>query len=115
MKIEELKPYQKKIDVIVKTVEKNEVREVVSKLDDSRHRVTEALVGDETGAILLTLWDEAIDKAEIGKVYKIENGYTQFFKNSLRLSIGRFGKFEESKEEIEEVNTENNMSEKELS
>ena len=114
MKVEELKPYQKKIDLIVKAIEKNDAREVVSKLDDSKHRVTEALVGDETGCILLTLWDEAIEQVEAGKTYKLENGYTQFFKNSLRLNIGRFGKFEESSDKIEEANRENNLSEKEM-
>ena len=98
----------------VKVAEKLETREVSSKLDNSSHRVTEAIVGDETGAILLTLWDEAIDQVEEGKTYAIENAYTSLFKNSLRLNIGRFGKFQESKEKVKEVNKKNNLSEKEL-
>ena len=115
MKITELRPFAKKVDLTVKAVSKNEPREVTSKLHNSVHKVTEALVGDESGTVLLTLWDDTIGQVEVGKVYKISNGYTSLFKNSLRLNIGRYGKIEESTEKIEEVTEENNLSEKELS
>lgn len=114
MKIAELRPYSKKVDLTIKVIEKNEPREVTSKLDSSSHSVTEALVGDESGTALLTLWDNVIEQVEVGKVYKISNAYTSLFKNSLRINIGRYGKIEESKETIEEINQENNISEKEL-
>jgi replication factor A1 len=114
MKIADLRPYQKKVDVTVKVLEKNEIREVTSKLDDSQHKVTEALVGDNTGTVLLTLWDDIIDKTEEGKSYKIGNAYTQLFKNSLRLNIGRYGTIEETSEETGQINEQNNISEKEF-
>ena len=53
-----LTPQSRRINVTVKVVSKNPVREVVSRRDGSTHRVTEALVGDETGSILLNLWDD---------------------------------------------------------
>lgn len=114
MKISELRPYSKKVDLTVKVLEKNEPREVTSKLDSSTHTVTEALVGDETGTALLTLWDKSIEEVQVGKAYNITNAYTSTFKNSLRISIGRYGKLGESKEKIGEINKENNISEKEL-
>ena len=114
MKVAELRPYAKKVDLIVKVVSSGEAREVVSRLENAQHKVAEALVGDDTGCVLLTLWDDAIEKFETEKTYKIENAYCSFFKNSLRLNIGRYGEFEESSEEIKEVNKENNLSEKEL-
>ncbi len=115
MKIEELKPYSKKVDLIAKIMSKNEVREVSSKLDNSVHKVTEALIGDESGTVLLTLWDNAIESIEAGKVYTISNAYTSLFKNSLRLNLGRYGTIAEAKEKIAKINEENNLSEKELS
>ena len=115
MKVSEITPYGKKIDVMVKVEKKHEPREVVARLDNSTHKVAEALVGDDSGSILLTLWDDAIDSVQEGKTYKITNGYSTTFKNSVRLNIGRYGKLEDSEEEIKEVNTENNLSEKELS
>jgi replication factor A1 len=114
MQLSELRPFAKKVDVIVKVLGKNEVREVTSKLDNSTHKVTEANVGDASGIILLTLWDDTIDKVEEGKSYKITNGYTSLFQNKLRLNIGRYGTLEESAEEVTEVNETNNLSEKEF-
>jgi len=115
MKVEEVRPFAKKIELTVKVLEKRDEREVTSKLDNSTHKVAEALVADETGSVLLTLWNEAIEKVEVGKTYKISNAYTSLFKNSLRLNLGRFGIIEESKESIENPNKGNNLSEKELS
>lgn len=115
MKVSEIKPYGKKIDVSFRVENKGEPREVVARLDNSQHRVSEALVGDETASILLTLWDDAIDSVEEGKTYALENGYTTVFKNSLRLNVGRYGTLKEADENVESVNTENNLSEKEIS
>ncbi len=110
MNVEQLRPYQKKVNITVKALSKNEVREVTSKLDDSTHKVTEAVVGDETGTVLLTLWDDDIEKVEDGKTYDVENGYTSLFKNSLRLNIGRYGELKEGSKEVGEVNESNNLS-----
>ena len=66
LQVGELRPYAKKVEVIVKVLDKNEAREVHSKLDNRNHSVTEALVGDSSGTILLTLWDDAIDKLVTG-------------------------------------------------
>lgn len=113
-KISELRPFQKKVELAVKVLEKNEVREVTSKLDNSNHKVTEALVGDESGVILLTLWDDMIDRVKLEKTYKVTNAYTSLFKNCLRLNIGRYGELADSEEEIAEVKKENNVSDKEF-
>jgi replication factor A1 len=62
IKIENLHPRSRRVNTIIKVISKNPVREIVSRRDGATHRVTEALVGDETGAILLTLWDNDIEK-----------------------------------------------------
>lgn len=110
MKVESLRPYQKKVNLTIKVLSKNEAREVTSKLDDSKHSVTEALVGDDTGTVLLTLWDDDIARVEAGKTYDIINGFTSLFKNSLRLNVGRYGELKEGSAEITQVNEENNLS-----
>jgi replication factor A1 len=114
MEVTGLRPFQKKIDLVVKVVQMNDAREVSSKIDNTQHKVTEALVGDATGTVLLTLWDDAINSIEVGKVYSVQNSYTSTFRNSLRLNLGRYGKMEAAAQEIE-VKTDNNISEKELS
>lgn len=114
MAIADLRPYAKKVDITAKVLEKNEIREVTSKLDNTSHKVTEVLVGDASGTVLLTLWDDMIENVEVGKTYSVKNGYTSMFKNSVRMNIGRYGTLEESKEEIAEINQENNISDKDF-
>ena len=109
MKINELKPFQKKINVIAKVIKKTESRKVVSRLDDVEHKVCEALIGDETGVVYLTLWDNAVDKFEDGKVYEFKNLYSSEFKKALRLNLGRFGEFKKIDQDLE-VNQENKLS-----
>jgi len=111
-KVGNLNPNSRRLNLTVRVVSKNPVREIVSRRDGSSHRVTEALVGDETGTVLLTLWDDDIEKVNEDDVLDINNGYIRLFQGSMRLNTGRFGSFEASEEEIENVNTENNMSEK---
>jgi replication factor A1 len=101
MNVNEIKSYQKKIDVLGKVVSKTDIREVSSRLDNTKHNVCEALIADETGSVYLTLWDDSINQIVVGKVYQFKNLFSSEFKNSLRLNIGRFGTFEESNKEIE--------------
>lgn len=108
-KVEELNPGSRSVDVLVKVVELYPVREVTTK-DGSSHRVAEALVGDETGSVILSLWDDAASSAQAGKMIQVRNGYISLYKGNMRLNIGKYGTMEETAEVINEVNTENNIS-----
>lgn len=111
--VDELKPGLRGINIKIRCNSKNEEKEVTSRKTGETLRVTEALVGDETGSIYLTLWNDDIDKMVADHVYQLTNVYTTVFKGSLRLNIGKYGSFEEiSEEELKEVNTENNLSDK---
>lgn len=111
-KVENLKPSLRNLNLIVKVVNLGEPRQVYSKKTGSEHQVAEALVGDETGSILLSLWDDQIGNFSSDDVFEIKNGYTSLFRGSLRLNIGRYGTAEKVDKEVGEVNTENNLSEK---
>ena len=113
VKIGELTPNSKAVNVTAKVVSKGEVRSITSGRDFSAHRVVDALVGDETGCIYLNLWDNNIDKVNEGDTLNIKNGYVNLFRGYMRLNIGRYGSFEVVTESaIKEVNTENNLSNK---
>jgi len=116
MKVRELTPRSRRVNLTVKVVSKGDVREVSSSRDQSEHRVSEALVGDETGCLYLTLWDSDIERVNEGDTISIHNGYVNLFRGSMRLNIGRYGSFETLEESpIEEVNEENNLSNKRYS
>ncbi|MGQ9721674.1 MAG: hypothetical protein ACUVXA_10180 [Candidatus Jordarchaeum sp.] len=109
--VSDLRPNLRGVNLKIRCNSKNEEREVVSKKTGETYRVTEALVGDETGSILLTLWNEDIDKMKIDHVYQLNNVYTTVFKSSLRLNLGKYGSMEEIDESTPaKINTENNLS-----
>jgi replication factor A1 len=112
VKVEILNPQSRQLNLTVKVVSKGEVRETISRADGSTHKVADALVGDETGSIYMTLWDDNIDKVKEGDVIDIKNGYVSLFRGSMRLNTGRFGSFEASQGTIAEVNDKNNLSNK---
>ena len=77
-----------------KVVSKTEIREIPMGRDGSPHKVSDALIGDETGVVYLTLWDDNIEKVNDGDTVRIENGYVTLFKGNIRLNIGKYGKLE---------------------
>ena len=112
VKIETLTPQSRGVNTIVKVVSKGEVRSVTGR-DYSVRRVADALVGDETACVYMTLWDDKIDAITEGATLSITNGYVNLFRGNIRLNIGKYGSYEVVEESsIEEVNTENNLSDK---
>jgi replication factor A1 len=111
VKIGELNQYSRQVNSIAKVVSKTEPREVTSRVDQTTHRVGEALIGDETGVIYLTLWDNALDEVQEGQTLNIKNGFVNLFRGSMRLNLGRYGSYEVVEESpISEVNLDNNLS-----
>jgi replication factor A1 len=111
-KVGELTPQSRAVNVTAKVVSKSEIREIPMGRDGSAHKVCDALVGDETGVVYLTLWDDNISKVNEEDTVRIENGYVTLFKGNIRLNIGKYGKLEMAETPIGEVNTENNVSSK---
>jgi replication factor A1 len=111
IKVGNLNSYSRRVYTVVKVMSKTEAREVTSRRDMSTHRVAEALVGDETGSVYLTLWDDVLDAVEEGQVLNIKDAYINLFRGSMRLNLGRYGSYEVLDEApFEEVNLDNNLS-----
>ena len=108
--VAELQPRMRNLIVIFKVLEKGEPREVSSRRDGETHRVADAIVGDSSGTVTIPLWDDAIDSFEPGKIYELKNAHTGLFQGYLRLKLGRDSEILESEAEIEEVNSEVDMS-----
>jgi replication factor A1 len=112
-KISELSPASRAVNVKAKVISKTEVRNIATGRDGAPHKVSDALVADETGAVYLTLWDDNIEKVNEGDTIAVGNGYVTLFRGNMRLNVGRYGTLEIAKEALAgDVNTENNMSSK---
>ncbi|MFW9779965.1 MAG: hypothetical protein ACFFE8_14005 [Candidatus Heimdallarchaeota archaeon] len=110
VKIGNVQPLQKHINVVFQVTQKDDEREIVSRKTGETHRVCDFTVADDTGSITLTLWNEDIDNIELESVYKLSNGFANIYRNSLRLAKGKFGTIESDETEFEEVNEGNNRS-----
>jgi len=86
VKVKDLKPNLRWFTITVKILKLNDEKIVFSKKDGDQHRLAEALVGDETGTILMSLWDEDIDKVRdlVGSAVKIKMVLLHFTKEKNR-------------------------------
>lgn len=91
VKIVELKPGMRRIEVIGKVTEKSDSREVTTRFGE-QSRVATATLQDDSGVIKLSLWNETIDQVNVNDTIKIENGYVTAFRGETQLNVGRFGK-----------------------
>jgi len=111
VKVGELTPDSRAVNVLAKIISKSEIRDIAAGRDGAAHRVSDALVADETGCIYLTLWDDNITKVNEGNTISVKNGYINLFRGNMRLNIGRYGTLEVSDQALAgEANTENNKS-----
>jgi replication factor A1 len=110
-KVGELNPSSRAVNVLAKVLSKSEVRNVAAGRDGEPHKVSDALVGDETGVVYLTLWDDNIEKVNDGDTVRIKNGYINLFRGNMRLNVGRYGTLEIAETPLAgDVNTQNNVS-----
>ncbi|MFW9854707.1 MAG: hypothetical protein ACFFFG_06585 [Candidatus Thorarchaeota archaeon] len=110
VKIGNVQPLEKHINVVFRVTAKDEEREIVSRKTGETHRVCDFTVADDTGSITLTLWNEDIDTVELEEIYKLSNGFANIYRNSLRLAKGKFGTITGDSAEFDEVNEDNNRS-----
>jgi replication factor A1 len=83
VKVDLLKPRMRNVNATVKIISKGEAREITLRRDYTVHSIAEALVGDETGCVLLNLWDKQIYEFDENDVVEIRNGYTSLFRGFL--------------------------------
>lgn len=114
VKIGELTPRSRGVNLVAKVVSKSPERVVSSQYDQTEHRLSEVLIADDTGAINLVLWDDKVDRVNEGDVVRIVNGFIKLFRGRMQLNLGRFGTIETSSMELREVNVENNLSERQV-
>lgn len=90
MKISDLRPGTGSVDLEAEVVSISEPR-VINKYGREL-RVADVTIRDETGTIVLALWNENIDKVSEGAKVRVENGYVNTWQDKVQLTLGRFGK-----------------------
>ncbi len=90
MKVHELKPGMQHVNMEVKVLNVSESKQAVTGRGVT-HEILEVEVGDETGSIMLVLWDEKILPLKAGNLLQIENGFVTSFKGKWKINVGKYG------------------------
>lgn len=90
MKISELSTGTGNVSIEAEVVSVGEPREI-NKYGRTL-RVCDVTIRDNSGTIVLVLWNDNIDKVSEGAKIKIENGYVNTWQDKAQLTLGKFGK-----------------------
>jgi replication factor A1 len=89
-KIENLRVGMKKINVTAEVLQTAEPAKVHTQFRDNAV-VSNATIGDESGKILLCLWDQQINSVHTGDYIEIKNAHVAMFKGEKQLRLGKNG------------------------
>jgi predicted acetyltransferase len=81
-----------RVTVEGEVLEKGLPRTVRSRRRGNTLNVANAAIGDDTGRIVLVLWNEQIGHAKVGDNIRVENGYVNSFRGVTQINVGRAGK-----------------------
>lgn len=90
IKIENLNVGMKKVNVIAKVLETSEPSKVHTQFRDNA-LVSNAWIADETGKIMLCLWDKQINAVAVGDSIEVKNAHVAMFKTDKQLRLGKNG------------------------
>ena len=91
LKIEDLRVGMKKVNVVAEVLETAKPSKVHTQFRDNA-LVSNATIGDETGKILLCLWDQQVDAVSTGECIEVTNAHVASFKGERQLRLGKNGK-----------------------
>jgi replication factor A1 len=80
----------KKINLFAEVLETSEPSKVHTQFRDNA-LVSNALIADETGKILLCLWDQQVNTISVGNRIEIKNAHVATFKGEKQLRLGKSG------------------------
>ena len=89
VKISELKPGMNNVSVRVRVLEAEAPKTINTR--KGPRTISEAVVGDETGRVRLTLWGNAAGSIEPGSAVEIKGAWTTAYRGQVVLNVGGRG------------------------
>lgn len=90
IKIGDLREGMKKVNVIAEVLRTSEASKVHTQFRDNA-LVSNAVVGDETGKVMLCLWDQQVNAVSMGDHIEVRNAHVASFKGEKQLRLGKNG------------------------
>ncbi len=86
VKVMDLKPEMRNVNIVVRVIEAHEPKVINTR--SGQRTISEAVVGDETGRVKLTLWGRAAGSVKEGDAVEIKGAWTTTFRGDVQLNIG---------------------------
>jgi replication factor A1 len=90
MKIGDLREGMKKVNVFAEVQQTSEASKVHTQFRDNA-LVSNAWIGDETGKVMLCLWDQQVNAVSMGDHIEVRNAHVASFKGEKQLRLGKNG------------------------
>ena len=105
MKVDELTPRTGRVNMPVKVISLDEPRSM-----DNGTMVCEGLVGDETGTVIMSFWNDEIEVAQADVVLDLKDARANLVRGHMRLSLGKKGSMKESNIALDTIKQSVNLS-----
>ncbi|KAL9236441.1 hypothetical protein vseg_011113 [Gypsophila vaccaria] len=107
IKVDQIKPGSSGNTVTVKIVSSTAV---LNRVRGRNTRISECVVGDETGTIIFTARNDQVDLMKPGTTVILRNSKVDMFKSTMRLAVDKWGRIEVTEPASFTVNENNNVS-----
>ena len=105
MKVDELTPRTGRVNMPVKVLSLDAPRSM-----DNGTMICEGLVGDETGTVIMSFWNDEIEEIEDGMTLELKDARANLVRGHLRLSLGKTGSMKPSESTLESIKEQVNLS-----
>ena len=105
MKVDELTPRTGRVNMPVKVISLDEPRSM-----DNGTMVCEGLVGDETGTVIMSFWNDEIEVAQNDVVLNLKDARANLVRGYMRISLGKKGSMSVSETSLESIKESINLS-----
>ncbi len=105
MKIDELTPRTGRVNMPVKVLSLEEPRSM-----DNGTMICEGLVGDETGTVIMSFWNDECEVVSNGMTIELKDARANLVRGHMRISLGKKGSMKESETSLESIKESVNLS-----
>ena len=105
MKVDELTPRTGRVNMPVKVLSLEEPRAM-----DNGTVICEGLVGDETGTVIMSFWNDECETVSNGMTIDLKDARANLVRGHMRLSLGKKGSMKESNTTLDNIKQSVNLS-----
>ena len=105
LKVDELTPRAGRISMPVKILNLEEPRAM-----DNGTMICEGLVGDETGTVIMSFWNDECETVKDGMTITLKDARANLVRGHMRISLGKHGSMEKAKSELDTIKENVNIS-----